>query len=271
MAAPQLENGYTRIANELLEALLRYHCSGAQKDIILAVIRATYGFQRKIREIGAAYLAELTGRNRRRVASDVAVLIQRKVFIEVKRYGFNRCRTLGLNKNFDEWVCAKQLIGYVLNSSQGMSETAHLPMSETVHPIKKVKKVHSVSEKKTNRSSINHEKKNRQGTWSTVTLFKQWWAEECRRRNGEKYLFSHGKDEKLIKEMLDACGGNLESLKGKALMFFQQDDEFVREKGGHTVGVFRARFNALRANGTPKPKQPEPTFAQRHFAKEVRS
>lgn len=47
MANPQIENGYTRIANELLEALLLANLSKRQLLVALAVIRQTYGFNRK--------------------------------------------------------------------------------------------------------------------------------------------------------------------------------------------------------------------------------
>lgn len=117
MASPQVENGYTRIANGLLEAICRYRCSGAQKDVVLAVIRVTYGFHRKSREIGTAYLARLTGQNPRRLAADVSTLIKRNVLKVIKPHSPNHSRTLALNKNFDEWVCAKQLIGYERNCS----------------------------------------------------------------------------------------------------------------------------------------------------------
>jgi phage replication O-like protein O len=109
MASPQLENGHTRIANELLEAIVRYHCSGAQKDIILAVIRVTYGFRTTSRAIGTAYLAKLTGRHPKKVAADVSVLIQRRVLKQVEGYAMNKARTLALNKNYDDWVSTKSL------------------------------------------------------------------------------------------------------------------------------------------------------------------
>jgi len=47
MASLQVQNGFTVIANELLEAIIKYACSGGQKDIIFATIRLTYGFTGK--------------------------------------------------------------------------------------------------------------------------------------------------------------------------------------------------------------------------------
>ena len=57
---PQLEDGYTRIANELLEAIIK-QCKGPEA-ILLAVIRETYGYKGyKQNEISNKRMCELTG------------------------------------------------------------------------------------------------------------------------------------------------------------------------------------------------------------------
>ena len=42
--APQLENGYTRIADELLEALSAARLGGGHFRVVFAVMRLTYGY-----------------------------------------------------------------------------------------------------------------------------------------------------------------------------------------------------------------------------------
>lgn len=44
MASPQKENGYTSIANEILEALARLRISSYERGIVDVIIRKTYGF-----------------------------------------------------------------------------------------------------------------------------------------------------------------------------------------------------------------------------------
>lgn len=46
MASPQLEDGYTRIANELMEALYRTKLSGQRLRILMYVMRESYGYRR---------------------------------------------------------------------------------------------------------------------------------------------------------------------------------------------------------------------------------
>ena len=42
-ASPQCENGYTRLANEIIEALMKSNLSAYQSRILWAVWRETYG------------------------------------------------------------------------------------------------------------------------------------------------------------------------------------------------------------------------------------
>jgi phage replication O-like protein O len=44
---PQLENGYTRVANELMEAIMRFPLNKRELKIILYIIRNSYGYHRK--------------------------------------------------------------------------------------------------------------------------------------------------------------------------------------------------------------------------------
>ena len=47
MASPQIEDGYTKIANELLEAISKVNLSSYEFRVIMAIIRKTYGFNKK--------------------------------------------------------------------------------------------------------------------------------------------------------------------------------------------------------------------------------
>ena len=44
---PQLENGYTKIANELLEAIAAIRIPGEAMQVLLVIIRKTYGYCKK--------------------------------------------------------------------------------------------------------------------------------------------------------------------------------------------------------------------------------
>lgn len=64
---PQLENGYTKIANELLEGILLSDLTKDEMKITFAIIRQTYGYSRKIATISISLFQKLTGLDRRNV------------------------------------------------------------------------------------------------------------------------------------------------------------------------------------------------------------
>jgi phage replication O-like protein O len=50
-----LDNGYTRIANEILEAMAKIKLSPTQYRILFVVWRYTYGFQRKEHKLSLTF------------------------------------------------------------------------------------------------------------------------------------------------------------------------------------------------------------------------
>jgi phage replication O-like protein O len=61
METPQLEDGYTRIANEILEALARAEFSGRERRVLDVIFRMTYGYRRKEARIKNRVFVEMTG------------------------------------------------------------------------------------------------------------------------------------------------------------------------------------------------------------------
>ncbi|HBN0434451.1 TPA: replication protein, partial [Escherichia coli] len=56
-----LDDGYTRIANELLEAVMLAGLTQHQLLVFLAVMRKTYGFNKRLDWVSNEQLSELTG------------------------------------------------------------------------------------------------------------------------------------------------------------------------------------------------------------------
>ncbi|WP_262967372.1 replication protein [Methylobacter psychrophilus] len=100
MKSPQIQNGYTAIANELLEALVLYKFSQNEYKVIMAVIRKTYGFHKKTAVIGNSQLALMTGLQRTHVARCIRMLIERQVLV---RDSSSYINGLGLNKDYGQW------------------------------------------------------------------------------------------------------------------------------------------------------------------------
>ncbi|MBW2099124.1 MAG: replication protein [Deltaproteobacteria bacterium] len=60
MASPQCKDGYTRIANEPLEALCRAKLTLYEWRVFMAIIRFTYGYNRKVDQISVRQLSRIT-------------------------------------------------------------------------------------------------------------------------------------------------------------------------------------------------------------------
>ena len=97
MASPQLENGFTRVANELLEAILRTQLSSREQKCLLAVARETYGWSCKAKTVTAYRVATLTGIQRTKASVALGTLKQRNILV-------NGSGGLGLQKDYETWL-----------------------------------------------------------------------------------------------------------------------------------------------------------------------
>lgn len=103
LANPQIENGYTPIANELLEAFYQRSFTAAEFKIILFVMRYTYGFSRKEHELSLNYISKGIGVSKRYVSSALKKLIEDNILLVVKEHGDTASRVMKINKNFEQW------------------------------------------------------------------------------------------------------------------------------------------------------------------------
>ncbi|HEX9058691.1 MAG TPA: replication protein, partial [Clostridia bacterium] len=79
MANVQLENGYTRLANEILNEIIKLPLSGTQFRIVLFVWRNSYGFQKKDCEFSESYIAKAIGASKRFISSELVKLINMRL------------------------------------------------------------------------------------------------------------------------------------------------------------------------------------------------
>lgn len=104
LVSPQLENGYTRIANELLDAMIAARLTARQWAVVMAVIRKTYGFNKKHDDIGLGQLASMTGIDKANLSRAVRELSDRNI---ISRSAGDHGHNLGINKNFSQWGLSK--------------------------------------------------------------------------------------------------------------------------------------------------------------------
>ena len=104
IASPQRENGYTGIANEIVENLFTTQLNGTQFRIIMVVFRYTYGFQRKGHEISETFLTKATGIDKRQIRRELKDLIDRQIITVLRQADFSHSRIITFNKNYEHWV-----------------------------------------------------------------------------------------------------------------------------------------------------------------------
>lgn len=102
MASPQCENGYTRLANELLEALCSYRIGGQELRVVLFIVRKTYGFGKKHDKISYGQISKATNIPRKRVAEHVKVLAEKRV-LYILNNGEREPLTMGITKDYEQW------------------------------------------------------------------------------------------------------------------------------------------------------------------------
>lgn len=129
MSSPQLENGYTRIANELLERLTLPGINGSEYRIVIFVLRKTYGFQKKQDRIPLSQFQKGLEMKRANVVRTIKTLVAKRILAKDKN-------TYSINKNWEQWVVAKRILGTSASSqtdTKGSSQTDNLLVAKRIH------------------------------------------------------------------------------------------------------------------------------------------
>jgi len=111
VAKPELEDGHTQIANEILEHLMKTHLSANQWQVLLCIIRKTYGFHKKVDYIANSQIVKATGLCKAVVSRATHSLSDMKI---INRNG----KSIGLQKDWEMWQeLAEQSTPEVSNSA----------------------------------------------------------------------------------------------------------------------------------------------------------
>lgn len=135
------DNGYTRIANELLEAIASADLTARQLKLMLAYVRKTYGFNKKSDRIADDQIAQITGLSRQNVNKAKKELLSMNCLLM-------EGSQIGINKEVSAWQFSKCLQVSNLVSkpeTNSVSKLETLPVSKT-----ETHKRHSSKDKKDN-------------------------------------------------------------------------------------------------------------------------
>jgi phage replication O-like protein O len=105
--SPQLENGYTRIANELLEAMAKAFPGKAEGQVLFAILRKTFGWRKKEDDISISQIVGMTGLSRRMAIYSIQNLEAKRMISVKRKRGAgvkNQVNTISFQENYDIWV-----------------------------------------------------------------------------------------------------------------------------------------------------------------------
>ena len=109
MADPQTENGYLKIAMEIVEALARHRIPGQEMQLIWVLLRKTWGWNKKADNIPLSQWARLTGIKRTKCCDLLNSLIAKNIIKkDSPQKGTGRASKYRLNKNYEEWSASPQ-------------------------------------------------------------------------------------------------------------------------------------------------------------------
>ena len=143
MASPQIEEGYIKIANEIMDALCRIRIPGEEMQILNAILRKTYGWQKCEDAIALSQFVEMTGMNKPHIIQSIKGLLLKKV-ITVTEKGNSFVKVYKFNKDYDKWkplpkkvTLPKTVKSVTENSNASLPKT--VPTKETNTKEKKTR------------------------------------------------------------------------------------------------------------------------------------
>lgn len=204
----QLEDGFLRLANDLLDAAM---CSGLPETelcILMAVWRKTYGFSKKMDWISNEQLSEMIGKHYTHCSTAKNNLVRKKVLIQ-------EGRKVGMNTNISEWE----------TKNNGFRKTLAEPAKETLaEPANRIKQ-----NLLTTKDNITKDKKDNKNT-----------LPEQVRSTCEKVAKPAGKNQAADEafEKIFWCAGMVKKGKQKAMSAFRSKYQEWRKESGGTPEQF---------------------------------
>jgi phage replication O-like protein O len=143
MASPQIEDGYTKIANEIMDALCKIRIPGEEMQVLNTIFRKTYGWNKCEDAISLSQFVETTGMNKPHIIQSIKGLLLKKV-ITITENGNAHAKVYKFNKNYDQWIPLPKKVKLpktVIN----ITENSNKPLPKTVPTKEKKEKKESTS------------------------------------------------------------------------------------------------------------------------------
>lgn len=147
MANPQVEDGYTTIANEIIEHLWKVNLSAYESRALWFLFRKTYGWSKKTDRITLSQFSKEIGLDRRLVHRALHSLSSKKMIVIYKDDSGNV--SYGFQKDYDKWQLSSKKMT-VIDSDDALSSKKMMVVSSKEIPTKETitKEIPPISPKK---------------------------------------------------------------------------------------------------------------------------
>lgn len=98
----EVENGYTRLANDLVLQLCKTDLSKRETKVMFAIINKTFGFNKPCDWVCRDQISGLTGIAANHISAVIKGLVERNIL-------YRKGRAIGINKVISEWVADESL------------------------------------------------------------------------------------------------------------------------------------------------------------------
>lgn len=194
MAGPELSDGFTRVAHEVIEEVARHKFNGTQLRILLIVWRQTYGWRRKSAELSATFLATALQSDLRGVKKELNHLLDIKVLLVHRPAKGKYGRYIGFNKYTDQW-----LVGDNSPPQENKSTGGQLTTYEVGDYTPEV--VDNCTPKKEKKESIKKDNKNNKGAAKEMaSKTKLAKSREGKQEYADEVWFKPEEHEKILQE-----------------------------------------------------------------------
>lgn len=141
MANPQKEEGYTAIANEIMDALCRIRIRGEEMQVLNVILRKTYGWKKCEDTIALSKFVEMTGMKKPNIVRAISGLLSKMIIIVIKNDNAP-AHVYKFNKDYDKWVplskgitLSKVITSVIKSDNPSLSKV--IPTKETTTKAKK--------------------------------------------------------------------------------------------------------------------------------------
>jgi len=267
VANPQLENGYTSIANGIFEHLAKLRIPGEARQVLDFILRKTWGWHKKSDMISLNQFVEGTGLNKVHVCRAINTLLAMNLVTKKGNARFHVTQkgnaselSYGSQMNFNKSQALPKKVTSTSHITQkGKATAATYEFQKDFEKWKalpkKVKGAFHVTQKGNRtlpkkvptKETITKEKKIWAGSKKPDppnTAFFKIWDQKFQEHAGARYTFTGQKETQLVKKMI--ATDSLERLAELIDVFWRiEDDEFIN-RAGRTIGVFYSQINKLK-------------------------